>query len=115
MRGERVIGTRSGITRCVVDLPEHEQAVDEGRDEGAEGQLVAAVAHEVGNQSRTEVRARKGDGHHRDREGRARDTDDRAGDRGQYRSRAIGLRLPDPAEETGRIDAVALVERRYYE
>ena len=83
---------------AATDRPQHHQAIDEGRDEGAERHLVAAIAHEIGQDPRPVLAGRVGDGDDGDREDDAGDGDHRAGDRRQHQVSAVRLCLLVPAE-----------------
>ena len=67
---------------------QHHQRVDEGADEGAKGDLIAAIAREVAQQPRAHLsrgQRQRGDG---DREHRAGDGDGRGGDGAEHGARA---------------------------
>ena len=83
--------------RAVRDRAEREHRVDERRDEGAERDLRAAVADEVAQHPRPELRRRQGERDDRDREHEPDDGDDRGGDR---RSGSGGRRRPSRCSPT---------------
>ena len=78
---------------------QYDDGVDEGRNEGAEHDLIDPVAHEAGDQARPELRGGERQRHQRHREHQARDADHRAGDRGQDLAGAL---RSDPQHPAGR-------------
>ena len=72
------------------------QSVDEGREKGAESNLVAPIACEVAQEARSHLAGRERQRRDRDREGRARDPDGGRRHNAQEGSRARGSTVVDP-------------------
>jgi hypothetical protein len=74
-----------------------QQSVQERGDEGAEHDLVDAVAHKAGDQARAELRGRELQRDQGHREHQAGDGDHRAGDRREHCPRAFRAGREDAA------------------
>ena len=76
---------------------QHHQRIGEGAEEGAERDLVAAVAGEVAQQPRPHLAGRQRQRRDGDREHRAGDADGRRRDRAEQRARAGAAAVVEPA------------------
>ena len=96
---QRQLRHESRIARRLIGVAHHAQhqhGIDEGRDEGRERQLVAAILHEIGEQARAIAARCIDDGGDGDRKDGRCDPDHRPGYDVEDVARALGPRLVHP-------------------
>ena len=91
------------------DGAQHQHAIEEGRDESPERDLVAGVAHEAAQDARSELRGGLRQRHHQDREGDAGDPDRRGRDRREHLARPFRPTRPEEPDGIGLAGLPSLV------